>query len=284
MNRIARSAAVAALLLLVLTAPAAAQGGTGIRQFGVWLDDATVAPPGQGWATFGVGYAKASFGSQWDAPSIDIGMGMPPRIQIALSAPVTRIDYTDGTTTRSMGDAYGAVKMTLLDPAEEGRSFGLAIIPVVEFLSSDSVPEGEGRTFWALPVAIEKRFESFRAYGSAGYFSRGSVFAAGAAEVPVNERITVTGTLSYAHSLEDDPLSDAQGLASNRLDLSGGAVYFFNSKATFYASLGRTISNIDVNGSSFAFSAGVSFGFQHRIGGPEQAPKTASGRATPRQP
>jgi hypothetical protein len=139
---------------------------------------------------------------------------MPPRIQIALSAPFTRVDYVDGTTTRGMGDAYGAVKMTLLDPAEEGRPFGLAIIPVVEFLSTSSVEEGAGRTFWALPVAIEKRFESFRTYGTVGYFSRGSAFAAGAAEVPVSSKVTVTGTLSYARSLEDDPLAeelDAEG-------------------------------------------------------------------------
>jgi hypothetical protein len=282
-NRAPRSAAVAALLLFIVASPASAQG-TGLRQFGVWLDDATVAPPGQGWATFGVGYARASFGSQWDAPSIDLGIGMPPRIQIALSAPVTRVDYTDGTTTRSMGDAYGSVKMTLLDPTEEGRSFGLAIVPVVEFLGSDSVLEGAGRTYWALPVAIEKRFESFRAYGSVGYFSRGSAFVAGAAEVPASEKVTVTATLSYARSLEDDPLSDAEGLARNRWDLSGGAVYFFNSKATFYASLGRTISHHDANASSFAFGAGVSFGFQHRIGGPEKTAKAASGRATPRRP
>lgn len=271
-----RSAAVAALLLLAVAGRAAAQGGadvsgTGIRQFGVWLDDATVAPPGQGWATFGVAYTRATFGSQWDAPSFDVGIGMPPRIQIALSAPVTRVDYTDGTTTRSMGDAYGAVKVTLLDPAEEGRAFGLAIVPVVEFLSTSSVLEGAGRTFWALPLAIEKRFERFRTYGSVGYFSRGSAFAAGAAEVPVSTRVTTTATLSYSRSLEDDPVSDALELSRNRWDVSVGAVYFFNQKATFYASLGRTISQADINAATLSVSAGVSFGFQHRIGGPEKA-------------
>lgn len=266
---------------MVVASPAIAQG-TGARQFGVWLDDATAAPPGQGWATFGVGYSRASFGSQWDAPSVDVGIGMPPRIQIALSAPFTRVDYVDGTTTRGMGDAYGAVKMTLLDPAEEGRPFGLAIIPVVEFLSTSSVEEGAGRTFWALPVAIEKRFESFRTYGTVGYFSRGSAFAAGAAEVPVSSKVTVTGTLSYARSLEDDPLAEELGLSRNRWDLSGSAVYFFNDKATFYASLGRTISQIDVNASTLAFSAGVSFGFQHRLRGPEKPPPAPT--PPPRRP
>lgn len=277
MTRHLGSAALAALLLFVLARPASAQS-TGARQFGVWLDDATVSPPGQGWGTFGVGYVRADFGEQWDAPSADVGIGIPPKIQISLSVPFTRIDFTDGTTIRSMGDAYGAVKMTLLDPAEPDRSFGVAIVPVVEFLSSSSVEEGAGRTHWALAVPVEKRFETFRVYGSAGYYSRGSAFAAAAAEVPVSTNVTVTGTLSFAHSLEDDPVSDAEGLSGSRWDVSGGAVYFLNPKATLYASLGRTISHIDTNAATFAFAAGVSFGFQHRIGGPD---RPASGKPRP---
>jgi hypothetical protein len=284
-NRTARSAASAALLLLVVASPAFAQGrgrglgknpaapapvtipGTGIRQFGVWLDDATVSPAGQGWATFSVGYTRAPFGNQWDAPSVDAGIGMAQRFQIAISAPMSRVDYNDGTTTRSVGDVYGAVKIALFDPTAKGRSFGLAVVPVVEFLSPDSVQEGAGRVFWALPVAVEKRFEKFRTYGTVGYFSRGSAFAAGAFEMPLNEKITVTATLSHARSVKDDALSDALDLAPSRWDASGGAVYFFNPRATFFASLGRTLSRIDANASSLSVSAGVSFGFQHRIGG-----------------
>jgi hypothetical protein len=268
--------AALALLLLVAARPASAQG-TGARQFGVWLDDATVSPPGQGWATFGVGYVRANFGEQWDAPSADAGIGIPPKIQIALSVPFTRVDYSDGTTTRSVGDVYGSAKMTLLDPAEPGRSFGVAVVPIVEFLSSSSVQEGAGRTHWALAVPVEKRFESFRVYGSGGYYSRGSAFAAGAVEVPVSTNVTVTGTLSFAHSLEDDPVAEAEGTSGSRWDVSGGAVYFLNPKATLYASLGRTISHIDANAATFTFAAGVSFGFQHRIGGPDRP-----GRAKPR--
>lgn len=301
MHGTARSAAAAALLLLVLASPAAAQGrgrglgknksqppapapvpGAGIRQFGVWLDDATVSPAGQGWATFSVGYTRAPFGRQWDAPSFDVGVGLRQRLQIALSAPVSRVDYTDGTTTRSVGDAYGAVKVALFDPTKEGRSFGLALVPVVELLSEDSVQEGAGRVFWALPVAVEKRFEKFRTYGTVGYFSRGSTFAAGAFEVPINSKVTATATLSHARSLTDDPVSDVEGLARNRSDASAGAVYFLNPKATLFASIGRTLSRIDANASSLSVSAGISFGFQHRIGGPDRA---ASGTgAAPRRP
>lgn len=280
-----RSAAAAALLFLFAVAPLAAQGhgrgvgptqghgpdptlpGSGIRQFGVWLDDATVSPAGEGWATFGIGYTRAPFGNQWDAPSVDVGLGLAPRLQLAVTAPVTKVSYTDGTKQRGLGDVYAAVKIGLLDPAAEGRSFGVAVTPLVELLSSGSVPDGEGRFHWALPLAIEKRFEGFRAYGALGYFSRGSVFASSALEVPVTDKLTATAVLSHTRSLEDDALSDEMDLASSRWDMSGGAVYFLSPKAALFGSVGRTVSRLDANGSSLSVAAGVSIGFQHRLRG-----------------
>lgn len=282
-----RGAAAAALLLFLSAGPVAAQGhgrglgktkgrgssetppdipGTGIRQFGVWLDDATVSPAGQGWATFGLGYSRAPFGNQWDAPSVDAGLGVSSRVQLAVTAPFSKTTYTDGTKDRGVGDVYVAAKVGLIDPTAKGHSFGLALVPVVEFLSAGSVPEGGARAHWALPLAIEKRFEKFRAYGTAGYFSRGSVFASGALEVPLYSKMTATATVSHSRSLHDDPLSDELLLARSRWDVSGGAVYFFSPKATFYGTVGRTVSRLDANGSSLTVGAGVSFGFQHRLG------------------
>jgi hypothetical protein len=286
------SAAAAALLLLALASPAAAQGkgkglgktknknppaaqgsgggdpiaGTGVRQFGVWLDDATLSPRGQGWATFGVGYTRALFGHQWDFPSVDAGIGVSRRVQLGITAPVSHVSYLDGTGTRGVGDVYLSAKIGVLDPEAKGRTFGVALAPVVEVLSSSSVAEGADRVFWALPVTFERRFERYRVYGTAGYFSRGAAFASAAVELPVSEKVTATATLSHTRSLEEDPLSDLQELAGSRWDLAGGAVYFLNPKATLYASLGRTVSRLDANASSLSLGVGVSVGFQHRIG------------------
>jgi hypothetical protein len=285
-----RGAAAAALLLVLSAVPAAAQGhgrglgktrghgtsdpgapptvpGTGIRQFGFWLDDATVSPTGQGWATFGIGSSRALFGNQWDAPSFDAGLGVAPRVQVAVSAPFSKVAYTDGTSDRGLGDIYAAVKIGLVDPTATGHTFGVAVAPVVEFLSAGSVPDGGGRVHWALPLAVEKRFSKCRAYATVGYFSRGSVFASGALEVPLNPKVTATATVSHSRSLHEDLLSDELQLARSRSDVSAGAVYFFSPKATFYGSVGRTVSRLDANGSSLTVGAGVSLGFQHRIGG-----------------
>ncbi len=260
-----RSAAGAALLLLVFTSSAAAQGrgrglgrghgssgpaaqpstggtvtaGTGVRHFGTWLDDATVQPKGKGWTTLGVGYSRALFGDQWDTPSIDAGIGVSKRVQLAITAPFSRVAYFDGSSIQGLGDAYIVSKVGLVDPEASGHSFGLAIAPMLEVLSSGSVQEGDGRVHWALPVTFERRFRAFRAYGS--------------------------GALSHSRSLKDDPLNDARQLSRSRSDLTGGVTYSLTPRATLFGNVGRTLSQIDENASSLVLNAGVSLGFERVV-------------------
>src|SRR5262249_10474180 len=47
--------------------------GTGTRTFGVWLDDASVAAPGGGWATFAVGSYNTDLFHEADVPVADAG-------------------------------------------------------------------------------------------------------------------------------------------------------------------------------------------------------------------
>ena len=282
-----RSAAAAVLLLLIFSTSAAAQGrgrglgrgrgtsgptdsspsapsipGTGTRDFGVWLDDATLPPKGRGWATFGVGYWRSTFGHQWDAPSFDAGLGISRRVQIGITAPVSRAHYDDGSSISGLGDTYVAIKVGLIDPSATGRSYGLAVAPVIEVLGSGSVEEGGRRVHWALPVAFERRFPRFRAYGATGYFSRGAVFGSAAVEVPATAKVTLTGALSYARSLKTDALSDARQLSRGRWDVTASGTYMLTPAATLFGSVGRTISRLDENASSLGVGAGVSLGFQ----------------------
>jgi len=285
-----RSAAAAVLLLLILSTSAAAQGrgrglgrgrgtsgpadpspsapsipGTGTRDFGVWLDDATLPPKGRGWATFGVGYWRSTFGHQWDAPSFDAGLGLSRRVQIGITAPLSRARYDDGSSLSGLGDTYVAVKVGLIDPEAAGRAYGLAVVPVVEVLGSGSVEEGGQRVHWALPVSFERRFQGFRAYGATGYFSRGAVFGSAAAEVPASAKVTLTGALSYSRSLKTDALSDARQLSRDRWDLTASGTYALSSGAILFGSVGRTISRQDENASSLSLGAGVSLGFQRPV-------------------
>lgn len=235
--------------------------GTGVRHFGSWLDDASFLPKGKGWTTFGIGYWRSIDGHQWDVPSIDAGVAVDRRIHIGVSTPFSRASYGDGYTSSGFGDTYLSAKVGLIDPDQEGNSFGLAVVPVLEILSSGSVVEGDRRLHWAVPVTIERRFEGYRLYGAGGYFSRGSVFGAGAVEVPVSERVVVTGVLSHSRSLKDDPLSDAMQLSKSRFDLNGSVMYVVTPIVTAFGTVGRTISKTDANASTLAVSGGVSFGF-----------------------
>jgi hypothetical protein len=259
-----KRAAPAAALLFVLSCTAAAAQDTGPREFGVWLDDATISPRGRGWGTVGVGHYRSALGRQSDLPSFDAGFGLGHRVQVALSVPLARLRYTDGSRTRGLGDVYFATKVGLVDPEKTG-TYGVALAPLLEVLGTASVFEGQGRVHWALPLTVERRFTGFRAYGSAGYFSRGAAFGAAALEVPLSDDVTGTFALTHTRSLSSDPLGDALLLARSRSDASLGATYFLSPSATVYASVGRTVSHLDQNGSSLALSAGVSFGFQHRF-------------------
>ncbi|HEX7019749.1 MAG TPA: hypothetical protein VF159_07070 [Gemmatimonadaceae bacterium] len=235
--------------------------GTGVRHFGSWLDDASFLPKGKGWTTFGIGYWRSVDGHQWDIPSIDAGVAIDKRVHVGISTPFSRSSYGDGYTSSGFGDTYLSAKVGVLDPDQEGHRFGLAVVPVIEILSSGSVLEGDSRLHWAVPVTIERRFDRFRMYGAGGYFSRGSVFGAGAVEVPVNDRIVATGVLSHSRSLKDDPLSDAMLLSKSRFDLNGSVMYVVTPVVTAFGTLGRTISRTDANASTLAVSGGVSFGF-----------------------
>jgi hypothetical protein len=235
--------------------------GTGVRNFGMWLDDASLLPQGKGWTTFGVGYWRSTFGHQWDLPSLDAGLSVHRRVQVGFSAPVSIARYTDGSSARGLGDLYFSTKVGLIDPDRPGQRYGVAVVPVVEVLSSGSVSSGERRLHWALPVTVERRFDAFRVYGSTGYFSRGAFFAAGALELPVSDRVVAMGALSHSRSLQEDQLSDVMGLSQNRLDLTGGAAFVLTPSIMAFGSAGRTISRTDANASSVALSGGLSFSF-----------------------
>ncbi len=275
---------MAALLLFICSASAVAQGngkgrgakapapaaptqqsssmvvGTGERHFGVWLDDASILPTGNGWTTFGIGYWQSNLGHEWDVPSLDGGFAITPKLQIGISAPVAHATYLDGYTSRGLGDMYISGKYGLINPEATKGKWGLAVIPIMEILSSAPVADtaGIGRVQWAIPITAEKRFDKFRFYGAGGYFSRGAVFASGALEVPVSDKVTVTGTLSNSRSLTNDPLSDELGLSKTRLDASGGVMYVLHSAVVLYGSIGRTLSHIDANASTLSVSGGIS--------------------------
>ena len=276
------SIVAAAAVLMVSGPPAAAQGhsgfghahqggvtagsgtsstplpasGSGIRNFGVWLDDASVAEPGGGWMSVSFGYYKTDLFNEVDVPVADAGVGIARRVQFGFSVPVYNLSEPGVPATHGLGDVYLHSKIQLRDAANAPHGFGYAILPIIEVLSS--VPaDGQRRVNWALPVSMELQRTGWRAYGSAGYFSRGSLFASGALEKTLTDRLWITGTLSHAYSTKADVVQ-VPGLNRVRTDVSGGASYALRPSWILFGSIGRTISTHDENSARLSLSAGIS--------------------------
>ena len=231
-----------------------------VRQFGAWLDDASLLEPGHGWASLSFGHSRSFGARQFDFPVIDAGMGLNRRVQFGGTLPYYRLHFTDGTGVGGFGDLYVNLKYSVLDPEKSRNKVGVAVAPLVEVLSNPDPATG-GRFSWAVPVSVEFRGPDYRVYGSAGYFSRGAIFSSGAVEVPVTHRVVVTGALIQMRSLNDNPAADALGLSKNRLDVAGAAAYFLRPSIAAFGSIGRTISPAGPLGPSLMLNGGVSMTF-----------------------
>jgi len=173
------------------TADVVAGATSSFRQFGSWLDDASSSYKGDSYASLGVGYWRLAESSQVNAPMLGMGWGVSDRLQVSASVPFYHTTYA-GATSSGMDDLYFGAKYTLIDPTLTLSEFGLAVNPIVEVLSAGNP---DGRVHFALPVNVELRRQPFRMYGSAGYFTRGSVFGGGALEW-TSARMILTGSLT----------------------------------------------------------------------------------------
>jgi hypothetical protein len=247
--------------------PLPASGG-GIRTFGVWLDDASVAAQGGGWVSLSFGYYKTDLFREIDAPMADAGLGLSRRVQMGFSLPVYNVTPVGGVRAHGLGDLYLHSKIQLRDPVTAANGVGFAVLPIIEALSEPAA--GQRRLNWALPVSLEIRRQEWRAYGSAGYFSRGSLFASMALERSISPRLSLTGTFSDSYSTKADPAA-ALGLARSRADVSGGASYVLGPAWIVFGSIGRTVSAHDQQSGKLSLVGGVSLNL---AAPPEARPRT----------
>jgi hypothetical protein len=243
-------------------APASASG-IAIRQFGAWLDDASLLTPGDAATSITFGHYRTLFGSQTDFPVVDASFGITRRAQFGVTVPYYHARFNDGTSIGGFGDVFLSGKVLLLEPGP-GQVFGLAVSPVVE-LTRDPVP-GQSSFGWGAPLDIEARLPGFRVFGSTGYFSRGALFAAGALEVPLGDRFVANGALTVMRATNESPAADAIGLSKARSDITGSVAYFVSPSMALFAGTGRTLGNADGTGTTFMLTAGVSISYAPRIG------------------
>jgi hypothetical protein len=235
-------------------------GGTGVRNFGSWLDDASIMPQGTGAMTVSFGYWRTPLFNEWDVPVADVSIGIAPRVQFGASMPYFHASEIGGPVARGFGDLYLSAKVQLREASPTHHKLGFSVTPVLEILSTAPAADAS-RMSWALPISAEWQANRWRTFGSAGYFSRGSLFASGALELAMTSRAYLTGTLTQSHSVKRDDLSAALGYAQTRLDVNGAVSAALSDTLTAFGSVGRTLSKRDPNSATIMISAGVSISF-----------------------
>jgi hypothetical protein len=188
---------------------------------------------------------------------LDVGYGVTDRIAASASVPFYRTSY-QGSIVSGLDDIYLSGKVTLIDPALTVSEFGVAVSPIVEVLSPGSTG---GRVHYALPVSVEVRRQPFRVFGSAGYFSRGSMFAGAALEWSASAGYVVTGALTQSYSTGVDVTLDSLGVSRRRSDVTGSVGYPLGQLAAAYVSVGRSLTSVDEGGTAFSLAGGLSFRF-----------------------
>ena len=235
--------------------------GISTLSFGSWLDDASVIPQGGGTMSVAFSYWRTPSYREVDVPVIDGGVGIAPRVQFNFNVPDHHAGDSDGTVVRGIGDMYVSTKVQLKDPSAGEHRIGFALTPLLEILTYAPRPDAS-RVSWAIPASVELRRDRWRTFGSAGYFSRGALFASGALEVALTTRTAVTGTVSRSHSIRRDELSAELGLGQSRTDVSGALSVALNPAVSAFGAVARTISKQDANSSTLAVTGGVAFVFE----------------------
>ena len=241
------------------SAAGAGIAGTGVRNFGSWLDDASIMEVGSGFVSIGVGLFRTPVYREIDVPTIDSAVAVHRRVQIGMSVPYYSASMPGDAAVRGFGDMYLSAKVQLREAS--ATHAGFALVPVLEVLSAQPLDDSS-RVRWALPASIELQRPGWRAFGTAGYFSRGAMFASGGLEIEVAGRTWVNGAISQSYSVHHDDLSAALGLHKARTDVNGGVTVAVRPDVAVYTGVGRTISARDDNSATLMFNAGVTLGFK----------------------
>ena len=232
-------------------------GVSSFRQFGSWLEDASAPAAGEGYTTIGFGYWRMAGMSQTNVPTIGAGMGLTNRVGVSASVPFYRTNVA-GATARGMDDVHLGASYNILDPTLTLSEVGLSVGTVMEVLSDGGA---DGRVHFAVPVSVELRRHAFRVYGSAGYFTRGAVFAGGAVEWAASRNLIVSGVLTQSRSIKSDAVLDSLAVSRQRADVMASVARPVGSNATAYMSVGRSLSSLEEGGTSLALNGGVSIRF-----------------------
>jgi hypothetical protein len=226
------------------TTSTSAASANAVAYYGSWLDDASVVAPGDVWVGLATGYWRGDSNRQIDAPVMSAAVGISPRVQAGGSASFYHFRAADGISENGFGSFSVYGKFLIADPARAPNAIGVAVTPLLELSPGSESPVG-----WALPVNVEVQGGNARIYGSAGYFSRGSVFGTVGVDVPLTSRIYLNGTFGQAYARD----------GTHQTSLGGGASFGLTESSGLFIGLGHTLVPSEVGPGGVSIAGGMSF-------------------------
>ena len=221
-----------------------AASANAVVYYGSWLDDASIVAPGDVWMGLATGYWRGASNRQIDAPVVSAAVGIAPRVQAGGSASFYHFRDAEGLSENGFGSVSLYGKLLIADPSRAPNAIGVAVTPLLELSPGSEAPVG-----WALPVNLETRRGDVRVYGSAGYFSRGSVFGTIAADIPISSRVFINGTFgqSYARA------------GTHQTSLGIGASLGLSSTSGLFVGVGQTFMPSAIGPGGVSIAGGMSF-------------------------
>jgi hypothetical protein len=228
-------------------------------QFGTWLDDATTAAPGAGYASIAASYWRGSNATQTSAPILGVTYGIANRAQLSATIPFYRVSFDDGFSGSGLDNVYVSGKFAIVSPDAGAGRFGVALGGLVEILNAGFAEAP--RAHWGLPLSVEFRAHPLRVYGSTGYFSRGAFFVAGAVEWTVPTGTSLTASFAHSASVSGVTVATTTRVPGATLrDASVSVSHPVSSSASVYVAGSRTFSTTRIDGAS-SIGGGLYFRF-----------------------
>jgi hypothetical protein len=211
--------------------------------YGSWLDDASIVDRGDVWVGLASGYWTGASNRQIDAPVASAAVGIMRRVQAGGSVSFYHFRDAEGLAENGFGNVSLYGKLQIADPYRAADAIGVAVTPLVEFS-----PGTDDTIGWALPVNIEAHRGNLRIYGSGGYFSRGSLFATLAADVPVTSRLSLTGNFGQSYARE----------GTHQTSIGIGASVGVSATSGAYVGVGRTFMPSAAGPGGISVAGGIS--------------------------
>jgi len=225
------------------TSAPAASANT-VVYYGSWLDDASIVEPGDVWMSLATGYWKGESNRQIDAPVASVAVGVNRRFQAGGALSFYHFRDAEGISENGFGNFAFYGKYQLLDPNRGPGAIGLAVTPLIELS-----PGSDDEFGWALPVNVEVHPGNLRIYTSGGYFSRGSIFATVAADVPVTSSLSLSGNFGQSYA----------SAGTHQTSIGFGASIGLAPTSGLYVGVGRTFMPAEIGPGGVSLAGGVSF-------------------------